>query len=171
VERYARAAADILRMRKLGLGELEHQKIAFRDAGKALDVLRPYGANDLRRAFNADHGLIDEAAKGKTAAAIRAMQLEAEIRVDSARADRFVANWQQHARRLDQLGRAGDHAAVSRVQTQMTDMAKSLHRDPQLESLLRSRIKELGISKVPGASLSHDLQHHPGLWRGRGLGR
>jgi Ti-type conjugative transfer relaxase TraA len=172
VERYARAAADILRMRKLGLHELEHQKVAFRDAGKALEALQSHGADDLRRAFNADHGLINEAAKGRTAAAIRAMQLEAEIRVEGVqRAERFVADWQQHARRLDQLGRAGDPVAVSRVQAQMTDMAKSLHRDPQLESLLRNRVKELGISKPSGASLSHDLQHHPGLWRGRGLGR
>jgi Ti-type conjugative transfer relaxase TraA len=172
VERYARAAADILRMRKLGLHELEHQKVAFRDAGKALEALQPHGANDLRRAFNADHGLIDEAVKGRTAAATHAMQLEGEIRVEGAqRADRFVADWQQQARRLDQLSRAGDPVAVSRVQARMTDMAKSLHRDPQLESLLRNRVKELGIGKSSGASLSHDLQHHPGLWRGRGLGR
>jgi hypothetical protein len=52
----------------------------------------------------------------------------------------------------------------------MTDMAKSLHRDPQLESLLRNRVKELGIGKLSGASLSHDLQQVPALSRGRGLG-
>ena len=49
-------------------------------------------------------------------------------------------------------------------------MAKSLHRDPQLESLLRNRVKDLGISKVGGASLSHELLNSPGLSRGRGLG-
>jgi ribosome modulation factor len=32
-------------------------------------------------------------------------------------------------------------------------------------------LKELGIGKPSGAFLSHDLQHHPGLWRGRDLGR
>jgi Ti-type conjugative transfer relaxase TraA len=172
VERYARAAGDVLRMRKMGLSELEHQKIAFRDAGDALDALRPNAARDLRAALNADHGLIDQAANGKTAAAIRAMNLEAEIRIDTTqRADRFVSDWQQHARRLDKLSRTGDYDAISRVQDRMKDMAKSLHRDPQLESLLRNRVKELGIGKQIGESLSHDLQDYPGLWRGRGLGR
>ena len=172
VERYARAAGDVLRMRRMGLGELEHQKIAFRDAGKALDALRPNAARDLRSAFKADHGLIEPAANGKTAAAIRAMNLEAEIRIETAqRADRFVSDWQQHARQMNTLSRAGDHLGMSRVQGRMTDMAKSLHRDPQLESLLRNRVKDLGIGKQIGESLSHDLQDHAGLWRGRGLGR
>jgi len=53
----------------------------------------------------------------------------------------------------------------------MTGMAKSLERDPQLESLLRNRVKELGIRSSGGASLSHDLQNWLGLSRGRGLGR
>jgi hypothetical protein len=122
--------------------------------------------------MNADHGLVSEAASGKAAAAIRAMTLEAELRIDTfRRADQFVAEWQGHARRLDKLGREGDYAAMSRVQDRMTAMAKGLHRDPQLESLLRNRVKELGIRTPSGGSLSRELQEHPGLWRGRGLGR
>ena len=172
VERFGRAAADILRMRAKMIEPLPHQLKALSEAGKALDALRPEGARDLRTAINADHGLVGEAANGKTAAVIRAMTLEAEIRIDtSRRADQFVAEWQGHARRLDKLGREGDYAAMSRVQGRMTEMAKSLHRDPQLESLLRKRVKELGIRTQSGESLSHGLQEHPALWRGRGLGR
>jgi hypothetical protein len=172
VERFARAAADILRMRAVKLEALPHQKIALADAGKALDVLRPGSARDLRNAMNADLGLVDQAASGKTAAAIRAMTLEAEVRIDTARrADQFVAEWQLQARRFHALSRTGDYDAVDRVRDNLTEMAKSLHRDPQLESLLRNRIKELGIGKLSGASLSHDLQELPGLSRGRGLGR
>jgi Ti-type conjugative transfer relaxase TraA len=171
VERYARAAADILRMRRQRLPELPHQKIAFAEAGKALDALRPDAARDLRSAMNADLGLVDQAASGKTAAAIRAMTLEAEVRIDATqRADQFVADWQQKTRKLQKLDRTGDYDAVHRVKESMTDMAKSLHRDPQLESLLRNRLKELGIGKLSGASLSHDLQQVPALSRGRGLG-
>ncbi|MBP2274713.1 Ti-type conjugative transfer relaxase TraA [Sphingomonas sp. PL20] len=172
VERYGRAAADIVRMRRMDLGPLEHQKTAFAEAGKALNALRPEGARDLLNAMNADPALIDQAASGKTAAAIRAMTLEGEIRVDMAqRADRFVAEWQQKSRQLQSLNRTGDYDAIHRVQDSMVGMAKSLHRDPQLESLLRNRLKDLGIGSSTGASLSHDLQQLPSLWRGRGLGR
>ncbi|MBY0284272.1 MAG: Ti-type conjugative transfer relaxase TraA [Sphingomonas sp.] len=172
VERYGRAAADIVRMRRMNLGALEHQKIAFAEAGKVLNALRPDSARDLRNAMNADPALIDQAASGKTAAAIRAMTLEGEIRVDMAqRADRFVAEWQQKSRQLQSLNRTGDYDAIHRVQDSMVGMAKSLHRDPQLESLLKNRIKDLGIGSSTGASLSHDLQQLPSLWRGRGLGR
>ena len=50
-------------------------------------------------------------------------------------------------------------------------MAKSLERDPQLESLLRNRVKELGIGKAAGVSISDELLGHPALSRVRGLGR
>ena len=49
-------------------------------------------------------------------------------------------------------------------------MAKGLERDPQLESLLRNRTKELGLSSQSGQSLSQDLQRHLGRSLGRGLG-
>ncbi len=172
VERYGRAAANIVKMRRMNLGVLEHQKVAFNEAGRALDALQPDGAQDLRSAMNANPELIAQTASGKTAAAIRAMALEAEIRIDTAkRADRFVAEWQQKSRQLQAFNRTGDYEAVHRTQDSMVGMAKSLQRDPQLESLLRNRVKDLGIRSPSGASLSHDLQKTPALWRGRGLGR
>ena len=172
VERYARAAADIIRMRKGGLEALPHQRAAFGDAAKALDSLWPDGAEDLRKALNAEPVLIEQAASGKTAAAIRAMTLETEIRVDtSQRADRFVAEWQQKTRRLERISRVGDYDQIDRARENLTGMAKSLHRDPQLESLLRNRRLELGITMPQGQSLSHDLQDMVSLSRSRGLGR
>lgn len=172
VERYARAAADILRMRTRGMEELPHQRTAFAQAGRELDAIRPDAARDLRSAFNADHGLIDQAANGRTTAAIRAMALEAELRIDGARrADQFVAAWQHNVRQVHAHERSGDYDAGDRVRNNLTDMAKSLHRDPQLESLLRNRVKDLGIGKLSGASLSHELLNSPGLSRGRGLSR
>ena len=172
VERYARAAADILRMRSRGIGELPHHRTAFAQAGRELDAIRPDAARDLRSAFNADHGLIDQAANGKTAAAIRAMALEAELRIDGARrADQFVTAWQHNVRRLHAHERSGDYDAGDQARSNLTDLAKSLHRDPQLESLLRNRVKDLGIGEPRGASLSYDLLNSPGLSRGRGLSR
>jgi hypothetical protein len=58
------------------------------------------------------------------------------------------------------------------TRSKMADMAKSLERDPQLESLLANRKRELGIDIGSGRSLGHELAFNHGLdlGRGRGLG-
>lgn len=66
VQRFARATADIVRMRKDGYTELPHQSIAYDKAREALDAVRPEAGRDLRAAFVRDMGLIDEAAQGRT---------------------------------------------------------------------------------------------------------
>lgn len=172
VERVARAAADIMRLRRQGLDELPHQRAVLDAAARELEALRPNGRRDLNAVFQANPGLVDDAAKGRTAAVIRAMVMEAELRTDrTMRADRFVADWAAHARRAASLDKAGEGWRADDVRQVMTAMAKSLERDPQLESLLRNRVKDLGIRPSAGASLSHDLQQWLGLSRGRGLGR
>ena len=54
----------------------------------------------------------------------------------------------------------------------MGDMARSLERDPQLESILANRKRELGISFESGRRLGHELAfaHGIDLGRGRGIG-
>jgi cell fate (sporulation/competence/biofilm development) regulator YlbF (YheA/YmcA/DUF963 family) len=100
------------------------------------------------------------------------MQMEAEMRLErSARADRFVREWSQHARQADRLQRSGYGWQADEVRDVMMGMAHRLERDPQLESLLRNRVRQLGIQKSGGASLSHDLQEWLGRSRSRGIGR
>ncbi|MDP3673619.1 MAG: Ti-type conjugative transfer relaxase TraA [Novosphingobium sp.] len=172
VQRYARASADILKMRGKGVEELPHQRVALDSAAASLNAVRPDGARDLRSAFNRDRSLVDEAANGRTTAAIRSMMLESEIRSDPAlRADRFVEDWQKLRIRHQALGRAGDDAGMRRVQGGMSAMAKGLERDAQVDSLLRKRLPELGMRGPSSASLSHDLQEVFGISRSRGLGR
>src|SRR3546814_15915953 len=64
VERYARAPGDILTARREGGTELPHPRAAFAKAGKALDVIEPNDARDIRHAFNRHNSLIDAAAQG-----------------------------------------------------------------------------------------------------------
>jgi Ti-type conjugative transfer relaxase TraA len=171
VERYARAQADILRMRKLGLEPLSHQQAELDQAAHALNTVRPEASRDLRNAFIADRTLIDDAAKGRTAAAIRAMQMETELRLHvTRRADSFVQQWRQLDRVRSHSERDGDSARAERARERMSSLIDGLHRDPQLESLLRIRRKELGVSGSAGANLSHDLQDWLGRSRSRGLG-
>jgi Ti-type conjugative transfer relaxase TraA len=172
VERFGRAAQDIVRMREKGYDALPHQRQAFARACEELDLIRPDAGHDLRAAMNKDPALIGEAAGGRTARAIRAMTAERELRVDAVRrADRFVAEWQARARLLKRLERSENYAAVSRVQDGMAEMTKSLQRDPQLESLLRNRRRELGIGAPKGGSLSHELHSWLSRSRSRGLER
>jgi hypothetical protein len=172
VQRYARATAEILKMRGQGIEELPHQRVAFDAAGTALNSARPDSARDLRNAFARDGGLIDEAANGRTATAIRAMMLESEVRNDPAlRADRFVEDWQKLRGQRQALHHAGDDVGMRRVRSDMSAMAKSLERDAQVESLLKKRLPELGMKVSGSASLSHDLQEWLGISRSRGLGR
>jgi hypothetical protein len=49
-------------------------------------------------------------------------------------------------------------------------MAKSLERDPQLESLLANRKRDLGIHTNSGRRLGAELAFSHGIGRGRGIG-
>ena len=62
---------------------------------------------------------------------------------------------------------------MKRVKNDMGAMAKSLERDPQLESILAGRKQQLGIEAMQGRSLGRELATGIGFdWeRGRGLGR
>jgi Ti-type conjugative transfer relaxase TraA len=173
VQRHARAVDDIFKMRDRGLPTLPHQTSALHKARAALDELGKRASKDMEHAYKDDPSLAHEAADGRTQRAIRAMKLEAEIRINpSLRADRFVQNWQHlDGQRRDAYTR-GDHPAMHRVREHMGAMADGLHRDPQLESVLAGRKRDLGISIGfdRGQSIGSELMNTIGLGRGRGLG-
>ena len=166
-----RAVDEVRQTRALGAILLPHQEAAITKSFAALEHAKPGAAIDTRAAFEHQPSLISEAANGRTASTIRAMQLEAEMRANPAmRADRFVERWQSLHRQKLQLDNAGDTAGSKRLTSHMGEYAKGLERDPQIESLLRNRTRDLGIGGSPGSSLSHDLADSLGLGRGRNLG-
>ncbi|OQW44907.1 MAG: hypothetical protein A4S16_14145 [Proteobacteria bacterium SG_bin6] len=171
VERYARAANDIGQMREQGLPVLPHQRDALEKAGKALDAIRPNGAADLASALQRQPSLAREAADGRSLGAIRAMQIEAEIRVDPAqRADRFVNDWQRLGRLRETMQQRGDTNGARQISSRMTDMAKGLERDAQVDSLLRNRTRDLGINSELGRDLARDLAASVSMERSRSIG-
>ena len=171
VERYARALDDINRMHQRQLPSLPHQREALDKAGTALDAVRPHAQADLASAFARHPELVGPAAQGNSQPAIRAMQLEAEIRSDPARrADRFVESWQKLQQQRDRSLSRGEHRAVSRLSSEMGAMAKSLERDAQVESILRGRNAALGIDARSVRSVGQDLAEIAGLGRGRSRG-
>jgi len=127
-----------------------------------------HAAQDMERAYSRDPALASDAAGGRVRQAMRAMQLEAEIRTDpDKRADRFVEGWRQLSQHREELQRDGDFRGARKVSEQMAGMAKSLERDAQAESLLRGRKQELGIDMDTGRKLTHGLASSVGIEMGR----
>ncbi|WP_037517583.1 Ti-type conjugative transfer relaxase TraA [Sphingomonas sp. LH128] len=177
VERYAGALDAIRQTRAQGIDAMPHQVAALDKARDALDAIRPKGSTDLNSAFRNGPELIRQAAEGRGHDAVLAMQKEAEIRVDPfQRADRFVEGWQQLQRQHAELVRDGNFRAAKTTAQHMADMAKSLERDAQLESVLGLRERELGLElgRDMGRSLGRDLAdsipHDHGRDIGRGMG-
>jgi hypothetical protein len=170
-ERVARSILDTARMRELALPILPHQIAARERAGAVLDALRPQAARDLDSVSERDPALVREAAEGRTQRAIRAMQVEAEIRAEpKLRADRFVKRWQELERQRAGFARNNDWQSERKTRASMSAMAKSLERDPQMESMLRPRSRDLGVPMDMGRGIGRDLLAYLGLGRGRGLG-
>ena len=192
VERFARATVEAERMTARGARPLEYQKAELARAGEVLDKARPHAVADLSAAFDGDRALVGEAAKGRTQAAIRAMQLETEMRTNpELRADRFVQGWQQLKAERDRL-RGWEHDDKrGQVESQMKALARSIDKDPALDTALSRRAGQLGIGPsqalqwMPGSrtgdigremfermkapSISHQLIESLGRGRDRGM--
>ncbi|MFZ5667002.1 MAG: Ti-type conjugative transfer relaxase TraA [Pseudomonadota bacterium] len=171
VQRFARASEDIFRMRDQGLTPLDHQQAAMTAASKGMEAIGRGYSHDLGHAMIRDRSLIGEAAAGKLDRTMEAMRNEQAMRIEAqARADRFVHEWQTRSRQLQRLRQNQDYLTAEKVEGRLAEMAHSLERDPQLESLLRSKRPELGLDAMRGKSLSQDLADWLSPSRSRGLG-
>ncbi|PQM28823.1 Ti-type conjugative transfer relaxase TraA [Sphingopyxis lindanitolerans] len=171
VERHARAVADIWKMQDKDLPVLPHQRAELDKAREAMGRIDRHAAKDMEEAYARDPALATEAASGRTGGAVQAMQREADIRTDpDKRAGRFVEGWRELGQQREEYQQGGDYRGVRKMSEQMAGMAKSLERDAQMESVLRGRKAELGISIDTGRQLAHDLASSVGIERGRDMG-
>jgi hypothetical protein len=181
-ERYARAWTDADRMRAQRLPVLEYQKRELREAAGGLDAARPDAVRDLHDAmryepstFRAMKQLSGPERGAELAGAIRH---EERVRRDPAlQAERLVKDWQRLEARHDKLRGFADKGAREKVEKQMQGIAGKLKRDPQLESLVRARAKDMGIDSgtrlgrvMDAPSMSHAAREIV-LDRARGLSR
>jgi hypothetical protein len=144
--RHARAVDTIFTAQEQGGKASPEQVQELHDARKVFENVRPYGSHDAEAAYKKNPELATEAATGRTARAIRALQLETELRTDPQRsADRFVERWQKLDHASQRQYQAGDMSGYRSTRAEMGNMAKSLERDPQMESILAGRKKDLGI--------------------------
>ncbi len=179
--RHARAVSNLMRAQEDGttLDQLVEQgryAPMGKELGEARKELNTFGDNysrDVERAYVADPPLAHEAAGGNVRRAILAMKQEQELReTGPRRANSFINRWQQLEESSQRSYQRGDMSSYKTARSSMANMAKSLERDPQLESLLANRKRELGIDVASGRSLGRELafSHGLDLGRGRGLG-
>ncbi|WP_028347570.1 Ti-type conjugative transfer relaxase TraA [Bradyrhizobium murdochi] len=171
--RHARAVNAIFDTQERGGKTSPDQVKELQQARKVFVEVRPHGSHDAEAAYKKNPELALEAASGNSARAVRALQLETELRTDpSRRAGRFVERWQTLDHTSQRQYQAGDMPGYKATRSAMGDMAKSLERDPQLESILANRKKDLGIAFESGRRLGQELAFTHGLdiGRGRGLG-
>jgi AAA domain len=167
--RHARAVDAIFDMQERDGKASPVQVKELQEARKVFEEVRPYGSHDAEAAYKKKPELVREAAGGQVNRAIRALQLETELRTDpSRRADRFVQRWQKLDHTSQRQYQAGDIAGYKATRSAMGHMAKSLEHDPQLESILANRKRDLGIAFESGRRLGQELAFTHGIDIGRG---
>jgi Ti-type conjugative transfer relaxase TraA len=168
--RHARAVDAIFEAQEMGGTASPEQVKELQKARQVFEQVRPYGSHDAEAAYKKNPELAREAAGGQLNRAIRALQLETELRIHpERRVDRFVERWQRLDHTSQHQYQAGDISGYRATRSAMGDMARSLERDPQLESLLAGRKRELGIAFDSGRRLGIELAFTHGLGRGRGI--
>jgi len=171
--RHARAVDAIFAAQGMGNKATPEQVKELQQARRVFEEVRPYGSVDAEAAYKKNPELPHEARSGRVNRAIRALQLETELRINpNRRADRFVEHWQKLDQTRQSQYQAGDMSGYRATRSAMGDMARSLERDPQMESILANRKRELGIAFETGRRLGLELAftHGLDLGRGRGLG-
>ena len=169
--RHARAVDAIFDMQERGGKASPEQVKELQEARKVFEEVRPYGSHDAEAAYKKNPELAREAAGGQVNRAIRALQLETELRIDpSRRADRFVERWQKLDQTSQRQYQAGDISGYKadalgdgrHGQKPRTRSATGIHpRQPQAGSRHRVRIRP---PARPGAGLHprHRPRQRPG---------
>ena len=174
--RHARAVDTIFRAQDRGITVTPEQAQELNDARAGFDDVRPHGSHDAEAVYKRNPDFAADVASGdpdRAAPARRALQLETEMRQNpELRADRFVERFRDLRHTGDRQYAAGNYSGYKAARAEMGNMAKSLERDPQMESLLEGRKKQLGIDMEfdSGMKLGRQLSLSHGLGRGRGIG-
>ena len=171
IQKHARSVEDIFEMQEAKLPVLPDQRAALQQSRKNLDAFNPHYSKDLEQAYTGNRPIVQETANGNPRRAIQVLQVEAEIRSNpNLRADRFVQSWQALSRQRDEQLMKRDFTSRQSLTDSMGEMARGLERDPQLESILRNRQKDLGLTPGLEQSISRSLLIQLGLERQRNLG-
>ncbi|OYV55937.1 MAG: Ti-type conjugative transfer relaxase TraA, partial [Acidocella sp. 21-58-7] len=161
VDRYARAWSDIGLMRAENLPVLDSQQQALREAGHALDEIRPGALRDLRAALAYEpatqRAMTELQGRERAAQLVAGIKHEARVnREPELYAVRLVKMCRRLEAKHERLSGWEQAEARGKVAAELKSIAGALKRDPQLESVMRAQVKTLGIT--PGSWLGRVLQ-------------
>ncbi len=153
VDRFARAWSAAAKMDREGLPVLEGQKSELQKAGQQLDQQRPGSPNLMISAMRHDpqteHAMHQLSGRERVGQLVAGMDRERSLQADpNVRADRLINTWQKLQTERQNLQGWQHDEARGKVEGQMRKVADMIERDPQVESIVRSRSKEIGISHV-----------------------
>ncbi|WP_216333676.1 Ti-type conjugative transfer relaxase TraA [Rhizobium sp. X9] len=174
VDRFARAWSAAERQDRQGVPVLEGQKSELQQAGQQLDHHRPGTSRLMVSAMRHDpetaRTMTELSGRERVGQLVAGMDRERAALADpNVRSDRFVQRWQELQGQRQELRGWQHDEARAKVEGQMRDMTKGLERDPQVESILRNRSKELGVSQIRREqNMAQEMDRT--LSRGRSLG-
>ncbi len=174
--RHARAVDAIFKAQDRDIAATPEQVQELHEARAAFNELRPDGSQDAEAVYKRNPDFATDVASGDRERAMparHAVQRETEFRQNpDLRADSFVERFRDLKQTGDRQYAAGNYSGYRSTRAEMGNMAKSLERDPQMESLLEGRKKQLGIDMDfdSGMRLGRQLSLSHGLGRGRSIG-
>ena len=150
VDRYARAWETVNRRRQQQLTVMDYQNQELNDAGKALDQVRPNATRDLNNAMRFEpqtfKAMLELRDKDRAKELVAAVNHEERIGRDpELRIERMSKEWKSLEQRHERAEGWQHSQTRKRIEGRMKEIAHELKRDPQFESLMRSRSKQLGI--------------------------
>lgn len=156
-----------------GLPVLEQQKIARDSAAAALDQVQPGATRDLDAALALVPALVSEASSGRAANAIRALQLESEVRANPELCvDRSVQGWRQLDAQRDKLAgwqhedaRVGIEKRMTASRLAVIERTLATVESERREVFLMRRFDSLGYPEVAerlGISVTQVERHIAG---------
>ena len=171
--RHARAVDAIFKAQARDIAATPEQVQELHEARNEFNELRPHGSHDAEAVYKRNPDFAADVASGNAERAMparHALQRETEMRQNpELRADRFVERFRELKLASEQQYAAGNYSGHRAARAELGNMVDGLQRDPQLESLLETRKRDLGISFETGMGVGRDLALGLGLGRGRGL--
>jgi Ti-type conjugative transfer relaxase TraA len=179
VDRFARSYAAISKMDAQGLPVLEGQRREAQAAIEDMDRARPGTSKVMKSALKHDpemrHEMERPAGRERSKRMVKRLDHERKLQNDpNVRADRFIGEWNTLKRGGPLPGDRQPSSGRSKLAPGLSHLLSELTRDPQMESVLRNRTRELGLETIrQGQSLVQEMerQMQRNRERDRGLER
>lgn len=177
VDRYARAFTAANKLQEKGLPVLESQKSELRAAGQQMEQIRPGSpalvASALRHDPDMPRVMTELSGRERVGQLIDGMEKERALQADpNVRADRIIDRWQELQHERQSLRGWQNDEARGKVEGEMRKMTAEIEKDPQVDTIIRDRAEEIGISHVrESRGITGEMEYQLSRGRSQGLER